>query len=101
MFAIIYSPAKSAMQAGTAKEDVCLLKFDQQYAKMIEPLMGYTSSIDTQGQVCLTFPSKEHAINFAEKNAIPYRVQNKKEMVRAKLSYADNFHPERKRPWTH
>ena len=53
--------------------------------------MGWESSTDTLEEVVLKFPSKEKAIEYAEKNNISYNViePNKKEFVIK--SYADNF----------
>ena len=53
--------------------------------------MGWETSTDTLEEVILKFPSKEKAIEYAEKNNIFYTViePNKKEFVIK--SYADNF----------
>ena len=52
---------------------------------------GWEASTDTLEEVILKFPSKEKAIEYAEKNNISYNViePNKKEFVIK--SYADNF----------
>jgi hypothetical protein len=101
MTARIYSPAKNAMQSGKAKTGYWLLEFEQDKARTIDPLMGYTSSHDTKGQVRLSFESLEDAVAYAERHGIAYRVEMPKPAKRTAISYADNFRYDRKVPWTH
>lgn len=101
MFAYIYVPTKSAMQAGRANEKKWVLRFSQEFAKFIEPFMGYTASMDTKQQIFIKFDTKEAAIAFAEKNNLPYKLILPKQRKRAVVSYADNFSPTRAQPWTH
>ena len=101
MIALIYSPSKNVMQAGKAKEQTWHLRFDKEVAKLIEPLMGYTSSLDMNEQIILRFSSKESAIDFAKNNKIIYRIEDQKTREIPKKSYSDNFRPDRLRPWTH
>jgi hypothetical protein len=101
MTARIYSPAKNAMQSGKGKTGYWLLEFEQEKPKKIDPLMGYTSSSDTRGQVKLSFETLEDAVAYAQKNGIAYRVEKPKEAERRAISYADNFRYDRKIPWTH
>ena len=61
MRARIYKPAKTAMQSGTAKTQDWVLEFAPEQARQIDPLMGWTSSADTQTQVKMTFDSKDAA----------------------------------------
>ena len=51
--------------------------------------MGWESSTDTLEEVKLKFPTKEQAIEYAEKNNISYKVIKPKEFVIK--SYAENF----------
>ena len=53
--------------------------------------MGWESSIDTLGEVKLEFPSKDSAINFAEKNNIEYSIMEPQKRKLVKKSYAGNF----------
>jgi len=101
MIAHIYSPAKSAAQSGKMRTGYWLLRYEPQSPKLIEPLMGYTSTSDTLAEVKLRFASKEEAVAFAEQNGIPYEVSEPLEVIRQKRSYADNFRADRKMPWTH
>jgi hypothetical protein len=87
----IYCPARSVMQAGRARTKKWVLEFEPRYATEIEPLMGWTSSRDTLQQVKLTFPSKERAVAFAERQGWPYTVIEPHEPKIRPKSYADNF----------
>ena len=100
MTARIYKPAKSAMQQGQSKQD-WTLEYEPDEPRVIEPLMGWTSSGDMKSQVKLTFDTKEEAIAYAERHGIPYRLEEPKPVVRKILSYSDNFLPNRVVPWSH
>ena len=100
MTARIYQPTRSAMQAGQAKDD-WLLEYEPEKPREIEPLMGWTSSADMRSQVKLKFDTKEEAIAYAERNGVPYRVEEPKPATRKILSYCDNFLPNRIDPWSH
>ena len=101
MSALIYSPAKTAMQSGKAKTGHWVLEFEPESRRKIDPLMGYTSSGDMKSQVRLTFPTQEEAVAYAEKNGIAYRLEAPKESKRRQISYSDNFRYDRRTPWTH
>ena len=78
----IYIPAKTAMQSGRGKLKNWVLEFITKDPS-INPLMGWETSTDTLEEVILKFPSKEKAIEYAEKNNIAYNViePNRKEFV--------------------
>jgi hypothetical protein len=101
MSARIYSPAKTAMQSGTAKTGYWVLEFEPESPRRIDPLMGYTTSSDMKSQVRLTFDTREEAVAYAQNNGIAYRVEEPKEARRRQISYSDNFRYDRKTPWTH
>mgnify|MGYP001354278012 CR=1 FL=1 len=101
MTARIYSPAKTAMQSGKAKTGHWVLEFDQASPRVVEPLMGYTSSRDTLQQVRLKFPTKDEAIAYAEREGIVFTVEEPHQPKRRQVAYADNFRYDRKQPWTH
>ncbi len=69
MSARIYQPAKTAMQSGTAKMHGWVLEFVQADARAIDPLMGWTSSDDTQSQVRLRFGQKRRPWPMRRKRA--------------------------------
>ena len=97
----IYQPTKNAMQSGKAKTRKWLLEFDRVSARTIDPIMGYTTSSDTQTQVVLSFDSKEDAVAYAEREGISYRVLTVNKPKRRQMSYTDNFKFDRPQPWTH
>ncbi|QDB99377.1 MULTISPECIES: ETC complex I subunit [Phyllobacteriaceae] len=101
MSARIFSPAKTAMQSGKAKTGYWVLEFDPAQPRKIDPLMGYTSSGDMRSQIRLSFPTKEEAVAYAEREKIAYRLEEPKEAMRRQISYSDNFRYDRRTPWTH
>lgn len=101
MSAKIYRPAKTAMQSGKAKTHRWVLEFDQERARTIDPIMGYTSSGDMRQQVKLTFETCELAVAYAERNRLEYRVIEPHDATRKKVAYPDNFRFNRMQPWTH
>jgi NADH dehydrogenase (ubiquinone) Fe-S protein 4 len=86
----IYKPTKTVMQSGLGKLDKWLLEFKTKDTG-INPLMGWESSTDTLEEVTLKFPTKEQAIEFAEKNNISFKVIEPKKKEFVIKSYADNF----------
>ncbi|UWS03148.1 ETC complex I subunit [Phaeobacter inhibens] len=103
MRARIYRPAKNAMTSGMAKTRKWVLDFVPSSAREVDPLMGWTSSHDTQSQVRLRFDSKEAVLEYAEANGIDAVVtepKSRKANVRAG-GYGENFATNRRAPWTH
>jgi len=103
MRARIYQPSRTAMSSGSAKTRVWLLEFDQASAREVDPLMGWTSSSDTQTQVKLRFDTKEEAVEYARDNGIDATVTEPKERkpnIRPG-GYGDNFATNRRGSWTH
>jgi hypothetical protein len=101
MKARIYREEKNAMQSGRGRTKLWRLDFDQDKAREVEPLMGWTSSGDMRQQVKLWFDSKEEAIAYAERAGVPYSVEEPKEEKRKTIAYSDNFKFNRVGPWTH
>ncbi|MGN6463501.1 MAG: ETC complex I subunit [Pseudolabrys sp.] len=101
MIARIYKPAKTAMQSGTAKTREWVLDFEPEQPRVVEPLMGWTSSSDMRSQVRLRFDSKEAAIAYCQREGIPYRVAEEEKVARRAIAYADNFAFRRRDAWTH
>ena len=103
MHARIYRPARTAMSSGTAKSRDWMLEFTPISARTVDPLMGWTSSDDTQSQVKLRFESKEAALNYAKDKGIDAIVSEPKERkanIRSR-GYGENFATDRKVVWTH
>jgi NADH dehydrogenase len=103
MQARIFQPARTAMSSGTAKTKHWVLEFTPDAAREVDPLMGWTSSSDTQSQVRLTFETKEAALEYAADNGIDASVTEPKKR-RANIragGYGENFATNRRGAWTH
>ena len=101
MVARIYKPAKTAMQSGAAKTKEWMLDYEPEQARVVEPLMGWTSSGDMRQQVRLRFHTPEEAIAYCERNGVPYQLAEAKIPARRTMSYSDNFAFTRRGAWTH
>ena len=101
MVARIYKPSRSATQSGKARTKSWVVEHEPAVAREIDPLMGWTSSRDMQQQVRLSFDTKEEAIAYAERNGLPYTVNEPTEKTVPTKSYADNFRFGRIGSWTH
>eukprot|EP00735_Rhodelphis_limneticus_P010780 TRINITY_DN362_c0_g1::TRINITY_DN362_c0_g1_i1::g.7535::m.7535 TRINITY_DN362_c0_g1::TRINITY_DN362_c0_g1_i1::g.7535 ORF type:complete len:152 (+),score=16.36,sp/Q66XS7/NDUS4_GEKJA/43.86/2e-24,ETC_C1_NDUFA4/PF04800.7/8.9e-31,DUF2188/PF09954.4/0.033 TRINITY_DN362_c0_g1_i1:41-496(+) len=91
-------PAKSAMQSGhnALKLNRWKLEFeklDGAHDRWSNPLMGWTSTADPLTQLSMSFPTKEAAIQYAQKYGLDYRVLEHHESTAAHTpkAYADNF----------
>ena len=103
MFARIYRPARTAMSSGQAKTKHWVLEYVPSEARSVDPLMGWTSSADTQAQVRLTFETKEQALEYAKDHGLGAHVsepQARGANIRDR-GYAENFAVDRRAPWTH
>ncbi len=101
MLARIFRPAKSAMQSGHATSQLWVLEFEPASAKTSDPLMGWTQTSDTRGQVRLQFETSEQAVAYAQRCGIPFELQPEPRKTRNVRAYADNFAFTRKIPWSH
>ncbi|EPX79638.1 ETC complex I subunit [Salipiger mucosus] len=103
MRARIYRPARTAMSSGQARTKHWILEYAASEPRSVDPLMGWTSSGDTQTQVKLRFESKEAALAYAKEHGIDATVtepHKRKANVRPR-GYAENFAVDRKAAWTH
>jgi hypothetical protein len=103
MRARIYQPAKTAMQSGTAKTHGWVLEFAPASEREVDPLMGWTSSSDTQSQVRLRFETREAAQAYAAEKGIAFDLiepKPRKAVIRLR-GYGENFATDRKGAWTH
>src|SRR5882724_1141099 len=91
MLARIFKPASTAMQSGKAAATKWVFEYEPEVALKIDPLMGYTSSVDMRRQIHLEFESRTEAIAYPERHGIPYQVFEAHDAQPKKLSYADNF----------
>ncbi|SDF76860.1 ETC complex I subunit conserved region [Limimonas halophila] len=101
MQARIYQLPKSATQSGKARTDHWVLEFEPEHKREVEPLMGWTTSSDTQTQVRLFFPSKEDAIRHCEREGYMYSVEPERRRTVKPKWYGDNFTYGRLGMWTH
>ena len=79
MTARIYKPAKTAMQSGHAKTKDWVLDYEPEEPRVVELLMGWTSSGDMKSQLRLRFATKEEAVAYCERHGIPYQVAEAKQ----------------------
>ncbi|MAI59338.1 MAG: ETC complex I subunit, partial [Rhodobacteraceae bacterium] len=80
-----------------------ILEYPQRSAREVDPLMGWTSSDDTQSQVKLRFETKEAALSYAKDEGIEAVVLEpkvRKINIRPR-GYGENFATDRKVVWTH
>ncbi|MBL9072953.1 ETC complex I subunit [Tabrizicola sp.] len=103
MRARIYQPARTAMQSGTAKTHQWVLEFAPASEREVDPLMGWTSSSDTQAQVRLKFDTREEAQTYAAERGLEFDLvepKPRKANIRPR-GYGENFATDRKGAWTH
>lgn len=103
MRARIFQPAKTAMSSGTAQTHLWVLEFARSEARSVDPLMGWTSSDDTQSQVRLEFETRDAAVEYARAHKIDAQVldPNKRKPNIRPGGYAENFATGRRGAWTH
>jgi len=97
----IFQPPKTAMQSGRANTRRWAVEFEPESRRQVEPLMGWTSSADTKGQVRLWFDSKEEAVAYARKHGYMYTLEEPRTPSLKPKAYADNFSYGRRGRWTH
>ncbi len=87
----IISPAKNAMQSGTAKEGSWTLTFPAETPPSVDSLTGWVGMADTNQQLTLCFTSREAAIEYAQKHNLKYDIIDPKHRVIKPKLYASNF----------
>ena len=103
MSARIFQPAKTAMSSGTARTKNWVLEYVPDSRRTVDPLMGWTSSHDTQAQVRIRFDTKEAALDYARDHGIDAVVmepKKRKPNIRPR-GYGENFATDRRGAWTH
>ncbi|HGG06356.1 MAG TPA: ETC complex I subunit [Aliiroseovarius sp.] len=103
MRARIYQPARNAMSSGLGKTRSWILEFAPDATRSIDPLMGWTSSGDTQSQVRMSFDSRDAALAYAKVHGID-AVVTKPHKRKANIrpgGYGENFATDRRSVWTH
>ena len=94
----VYRPSKTAMQSGRGgRSRKWLLEYEPASRRDPDPLMGWSSALDTLNQVQLRFDTLEEAIAFADKHGLGYTVIEPRQRTPKQKSYADNFRYDRVR----
>ena len=103
MSARIYKPARNTMQSGTGRSQHWVLEFVADSRREVDPLMGWTSSDDTQAQVKLRFPTRQAAVDYARDHGIEAVLAepNKRKPNIRPGGYGENFATNRRATWTH
>jgi hypothetical protein len=101
MSALIYQPAKNAMQSGRAKTKFWILEFDRANTKGNDPLTGWSGSDDMQSEVKLKFDTCQDAERYAKRHGLEYSVRKTQPRIRQSKSYSENFSADRRQTWTH
>ncbi len=101
MTALIFQPAKNAMQSGKAKTRQWVLVFEAATPRELDPLMGWTGVDDMNTEIDLHFASKDEAERYAIRHGLDYTIIDKPPAKRLSKSYADNFKADRRSSWTH
>lgn len=91
----IHQPSSTPLQGGLGR-CAWVIEFEPQQVPTSEPLMDWTSSRDPLQQVRLTFPSRDQAVAFAERQGWRYTVSEPHGRKLRPRPYAANF----RRPWT-
>ena len=97
----IFKPTKTTMQSGQARAREWILEFEPASARAPDPLTGWTSTTDLDGQVRLSFETQEQAVAYAQAHGIAFQLfpaNARRTIIKA---YADNFAADRKQPWSH
>ena len=93
----IYRPAKTAMQSGRGQVRKWVLEYEPASRRDPDPLMGWSSALDTLNQVQLRFDTLDEALAFATKHGLDYTVIAPQDTIAKPKSYTDNFRYDRVR----
>ena len=97
----IYKPTKTTMQSGQGRAREWILEFEPGSARTPDPLTGWTSTTDLNGQIRLSFETSDEAVAYAKKHGIGFQLFPANERKLIIKAYADNFAADRKQPWSH
>ncbi len=101
MLARIFRPSQSSMSSGRARTRDWLLEFEPASGRDQDPLMGWSSSSDMNGQIRMSFETEQEAVAYCQANGIAFQVAADKPRRHVIKAYADNFAANRREPWTH
>ncbi len=83
------------MQSGKAKTREWILEFEPSAAKISDPLMGWSGSTDTRGQVQLNFATREEAEAYASRVGLEAVIATPHDAKLKLRAYSDNFRYDR------
>uniref|UniRef100_A0A914MEZ3 NADH dehydrogenase [ubiquinone] iron-sulfur protein 4, mitochondrial n=1 Tax=Meloidogyne incognita TaxID=6306 RepID=A0A914MEZ3_MELIC len=91
--AVIYKPARNAMQSGWNNVTAWKIELDNR-ERWEDQTIGWCSSGDPLSNInmALSFASKDDAINFCEKNRWAYEIREPEERKIVPKAYGSNFH---------
>lgn len=79
------------MQSGVKNTKKWLMLPIEKNIRSVNPITGWISASDTSSQLRFEFPSKDEAINFAQKNKWEFEVEEPQRSSIKPKSYASNF----------
>jgi hypothetical protein len=91
MQARIYLPTKTTTQSGESTKKWVLEYILEPGARIVNNVMGWTSSSDMNQECLLKFSTQKQAESYAKKNNITYELIEPTTRKIKKKSYADNF----------
>lgn len=91
MSARIYRKIENNMQRGKRNSHGWILEHEVPHAWRPDPLTGWAGSGHPDGQIRLNFPTLDAAIDYAEREGLPYHVVPAPERRLILRSYAENF----------
>jgi hypothetical protein len=71
---VISRPSRSVITSASQPHRPWQLTFEARTAPEIEPLMGWTAGTDPLTQVCLSFPTLEASMAYAQRQGLRYRL---------------------------
>jgi hypothetical protein len=89
------------MQSGAAGTKQWCAEFSPSSRLKIDPLIGWSGSMDTDKQIRLFFETQEQAIAWAQSKNLQFVVEKPKTRKIKPKSYTENFISGRVNPWTH
>lgn len=89
--ALIRRPPRSVTSSAPQTQRPWVLSFERRKPQRIEPPMGWTSDNDPMVQVRMSFPTREAAVSYAERNGLVYRVLEDHETSAREACAAERF----------
>ena len=87
----IYRPAPSVLQSAPALHRPWVLEFEPGRAKWVEPLMGWTATVDPFATIRLRFPDQQSAVAFARRQGLAFRMLPQHPRKRKRKNYTQEL----------